>query len=168
MLKKNGTLNSPVSPEQSRDLITHSSLSLSVLFSSSVITVYYPAGAQAALALGAGSGAAACNPTTLPGLSPPPLPGPTAVPAHFSIQPADNVPSGVYTAKSSFTLSVVNQVLSPVVFRRMGFKECIRRRSFCSFRLLPSGPLILREILFFSFMCPCRRWIHSCGEPKLS
>lgn len=95
-----------------------------LLFSSSstqaAVTVYYQAGAQAALASGIGTGAAAnytgaaaYNPTTL---SPPSPPGPTAMPTNFAIQPVIAVPPGAsIMQKGSFVgfsveMSVVNQV----------------------------------------------------------
>ena len=129
-------------------------LSLGVLVSSSqAVTVYYPAGAQAPLASGAGSGAAAnytgaaaYNPTTL---NPPPPPGPTAVPTHFSIQPADTVPPGAsIPQKGSFfgfsvEMSVVNQVgkfshPSSISEKNLNLlvEQWERMRSFCSFPLL--------------------------------
>jgi long-subunit fatty acid transport protein len=105
-------------------------LSLGVLlFSSSssrAVTVYYQVGAQAALASGAGTGAAAnytgaaaYNPTTL---NPPSPPGPTAMPTNFAIQPIIAVPPGAsIPQKGSFfgfsvEMSVVNQVGKFVVY----------------------------------------------------
>jgi hypothetical protein len=101
-------------------------------------------GAQAALASGVGSGAAAnytgaaaYNPTTL---NPPSPPGATAMPTNFAIQPVIAVPPGAsIPQKGSFfgfsvEMSVVNQVGKFVVYLEKNRyliylnsgKECVR------------------------------------------